>query len=180
MQDVAFVVSPARLRCAVNSVFFNSDAYLRGTENNFLQLLCILWLQNRIQTAVCWSKLRGPRLKRHVKGGHHSTAVREAGRSELIYSDIPIASQRLKNFHGLCGINLCHLQMHDNAKKCAVPPLRMSLPFSSHMFRLNCRHQAGNTYITKSYHNKIILQCLRIPNVRGESENKVPYFIATK
>jgi hypothetical protein len=85
--------------------------------------------------------------------------------SELIYSDIPIAAQQLKNFHGLCGINLCLLQMHDNAKKCIVPPLCMSLPFSSHMFRLNCRLQGGNTYITKSNRNQIILQCLRIPNV---------------
>jgi len=34
------------------------------------------------------------------------------------------------------------------------------------MFRPNCHHQGTNTYVTKSYSNKIHLQCLRISHVQ--------------
>jgi hypothetical protein len=34
------------------------------------------------------------------------------------------------------------------------------------VFWRNCHHQGANTYVTKTYSSKIVLQCLRIPNVQ--------------
>ena len=46
-----------------------------------------------------------------------------------------------------------------------VPLLSVSLIISSYMFRLNCHHQGANTYIARTYSNKIVLQCLCVSNV---------------
>jgi hypothetical protein len=44
----------------------------------------------------------------------------------------------------------------------AVPLLCISLLIRYFIFRFKCRHQGAKTYITKTYSNQIILQCLRI------------------
>jgi hypothetical protein len=53
-----------------------------------------------------------------------------------------------------------------STNKCTVLLLRISLLISCYMFRLNCRYQGAYSYITKTYSNKIILQCLGISNVQ--------------
>jgi hypothetical protein len=44
--------------------------------------------------------------------------------------------------------------------------MHSSTAISSYTYRLSCHHQAANTYIAKTYSNKIYYHCLSISNVQ--------------
>jgi hypothetical protein len=58
-----------------------------------------------------------------------------------------------------------------STNKCTVLLICISLLINSYMFLLNCHHQGTNTYITKTYNNKMVLKFLRISECTYYSYN---------
>jgi hypothetical protein len=77
-----------------------------------------------------------------------------------ISSYLSLTNGSIANCSILCIVN--DLQILNSTNKCTLLLSCISLLISSYMFCLNNHHQGSNTYISKTYSNKIDLQCLHI------------------
>jgi hypothetical protein len=89
-----------------------SDAYLRGTETSFQQLVYVLWLQNRVRIASRWNNRVDP-------GSLHpwssdrccptsSKTMRACSDGRRGLKNVLTAAERRKNFHGLRSHYIVH------------------------------------------------------------------------